>query len=77
MVIKPWLILFLFCCGCDDSKNAPPHTVIPDVGIITLKEESVNITSKLPGELYLMKLLRYARRLGIILSRQFKEGQHG
>lgn len=69
------LVNILFVVGCDDSKNAPPHTVIPDVGIITLKEESVNITSKLPGRIVPYEVAEIRPQVGgIILSRQFKEG---
>lgn len=62
------LVNLLFIVGCDDSKNVPPHTVIPDVDIITLKAESVNITSKLPGRIVPYEIAEIRPQVGGLFS---------
>ncbi|HGW6102148.1 TPA: efflux RND transporter periplasmic adaptor subunit [Citrobacter werkmanii] len=69
------LLNLLFIGGCDDSKNTLPQPAVPDVGVITLQAESINITSKLPGRIVPFEIAEIRPQVGgIILSRQFKEG---
>lgn len=61
--------------GCDDSQDTTHQDSVPTVGVITLKAESVNITSKLPGRIVPFEIAEIRPQVGgIILSRQFKEG---
>ncbi|POT58610.1 efflux transporter periplasmic adaptor subunit [Citrobacter amalonaticus] len=70
-----FLLNLIFTSGCDDSKKAIPHTAQPEVGVVTLKAESVNVTSKLPGRIVPFEIAEIRPQVGgIILSRLFKEG---
>lgn len=74
-IITP--ISLLFVVGCDDGKKIPPHDGVPNVGIVILKPESVSITSRLSGRIVPFEIAEIRPQVGgIIIGRQFKEGEN-
>ncbi|WON76173.1 efflux RND transporter periplasmic adaptor subunit [Serratia sp. UGAL515B_01] len=71
------LSLGLVLTGCNDKENqqqgAKPPT--PTVGVVTLKAESLNITTDLPGRTSAYRVAEVRPQVsGIILKRNFTEG---
>lgn len=72
------LIGFLLSiAGCDERKNATAEPAVPDVDVVTLQAESINVTSKLPGRIVPFEIAEIRPQVGgIILHRLFNEGSH-
>lgn len=69
------MLNFILTSGCDDIDNTKSLPAQPNVSVITLKTESVNVTSKLPGRVVPFEIAEIRPQVGgIILSRLFKEG---
>jgi membrane fusion protein (multidrug efflux system) len=61
--------------GCVDAKQAAQVPQPPEVAVITMRAQSVPVTTELPGRTsaYLVSQVR-ARVDGIVLKREFEEG---
>jgi membrane fusion protein (multidrug efflux system) len=70
-------LLFVACAagGCDKKKPAPPAQGPAEVGIITLEEKPVVLTTELPGRTTPYRVAEVRARVnGIVLKRHFTEG---
>ncbi|PWC15055.1 efflux transporter periplasmic adaptor subunit [Brenneria roseae subsp. americana] len=67
----------LILAGCDSSENqqADAQQQAPEVGIVTLKTQSLNVTTDLPGRTNAYRIAEVRPQVGgIILKRNFVEG---
>lgn len=61
--------------GCNDSSAQSPETVIPDVGVYTVKEEMIPLTIDLPGRTASYRVSQVRPQVdGILEKRLFTEG---
>lgn len=61
--------------GCDDKSQQSAQQSAPEVGVVTLKAESVNMTTELPGRTSAFRVAEVRPQVsGIILKRNFIEG---
>lgn len=69
------LTLTALLSGCDKEKPAAPAPPPAQVGVVTLKPQSVNLFSDLPGRTNAYRMAEVRPQVdGIILKRLFKEG---
>lgn len=69
------LLNLLLATGCDDQNPTAVDSTLPEVGVLTLKAESINITSELPGRIVPFEIAEIRPQVGgIILHRRFNEG---
>ncbi|HCM1978807.1 TPA: multidrug efflux RND transporter periplasmic adaptor subunit AcrA [Salmonella enterica subsp. houtenae serovar 47:z36:-] len=61
--------------GCDDKQDQQGGQQIPEVGVVTLKTEPLQITTELPGRTVAYRIAEVRPQVsGIILKRNFVEG---
>ncbi|EJB3411773.1 multidrug efflux RND transporter periplasmic adaptor subunit AcrA [Salmonella enterica] len=61
--------------GCDDKQDQQGGQQMPEVGVVTLKTESLQITTELPGRTVAYRIAEVRPQVsGIILKRNFVEG---
>ncbi len=63
--------------GCDDKQTQQQgaHQQAPEVGVVTLKSEPLQITTELPGRTNAYRIAEVRPQVsGIILKRNFTEG---
>ncbi|EAV7861249.1 multidrug efflux RND transporter periplasmic adaptor subunit AcrA [Salmonella enterica] len=61
--------------GCDDKQNQQGGQQMPEVGVVTLKTEPLQITTELPGRIVAYRIAEVRPQVsGIILKRNFVEG---
>ncbi len=63
--------------GCDDkeTRQQGAHQQAPEVGVVTLKSEPLQITTELPGRTNAYRIAEVRPQVsGIILKRNFTEG---
>ncbi len=66
------LALSLTACG-DKAANTQPG--LPQVGIVTLRPETVSISNDLPGRVFALRIAEVRARVdGIVIKREFTEG---
>lgn len=65
----------LLLTGCNDGNEQKGQQSAPEVGIVTLKAEPLNITTELPGRTSAYRIAEVRPQVGgIILKRNFVEG---
>jgi membrane fusion protein (multidrug efflux system) len=65
----------LLLAGCDEKKAAPPAPPPADVGVMTVKPQSVNLTTELPGRTAAFLTADVRPQVnGLIYKRVFTEG---
>ncbi|MGL4485638.1 MAG: efflux RND transporter periplasmic adaptor subunit [Yersinia sp. (in: enterobacteria)] len=66
----------LVLIGCNDKDAAQAHAQqVPEVGIVTLKTEPLNVTTELPGRTSAFRIAEVRPQVsGIILKRNYIEG---
>ncbi|MEH2919779.1 efflux RND transporter periplasmic adaptor subunit [Samsonia erythrinae] len=67
----------LMLAGCDSSNNQQDgaQQQMPEVGIVTMKTEALNVTTELPGRTNAYRIAEVRPQVGgIILKRNFVEG---
>ncbi|EAO2082358.1 multidrug efflux RND transporter periplasmic adaptor subunit AcrA [Salmonella enterica] len=61
--------------GCDDKQDQKGGQQMPEVGVVTLKTEPLQITTELPGRTVAYRIAEVRPQVsGIILKRNFVEG---
>jgi multidrug efflux pump subunit AcrA (membrane-fusion protein) len=61
--------------GCDDKQAQQGAQQAPEVGVVTLKSEPLQITTELPGRTNAYRIAEVRPQVsGIILKRNFTEG---
>lgn len=61
--------------GCDDKQDRQGGQQMPEVGVVTLKTEPLQITTELPGRTVAYRIAEVRPQVsGIILKRNFVEG---
>ncbi|ECI5745847.1 multidrug efflux RND transporter periplasmic adaptor subunit AcrA [Salmonella enterica subsp. enterica] len=61
--------------GCDDNQDQQGGQQMPEVGVVTLKTEPLQITTELPGRTVAYRIAEVRPQVsGIILKRNFVEG---
>lgn len=61
--------------GCDDKQAQQNAAQVPEVGIVTIKTEPLQITTELPGRTSAFRIAEVRPQVsGIILKRNFTEG---
>ncbi|ELJ1854522.1 multidrug efflux RND transporter periplasmic adaptor subunit AcrA [Salmonella enterica] len=61
--------------GCDDKQDQQGGQQMPEVGVVTLKTEPLQITTELPGRTVAYRIAEVRPQVsGIILKRHFVEG---
>ncbi|HAT8036359.1 TPA: multidrug efflux RND transporter periplasmic adaptor subunit AcrA [Citrobacter rodentium] len=61
--------------GCDDKQAQQGGQQMPEVGVVTLKTEPLQITTELPGRTSAFRIAEVRPQVsGIILKRNFEEG---
>ncbi|EAR2769907.1 multidrug efflux pump subunit AcrA [Salmonella enterica subsp. enterica] len=61
--------------GCDDKQDQQSGQQMPEVGVVTLKTEPLQITTELPGRTVAYRIAEVRPQVsGIILKRNFVEG---
>ena len=61
--------------GCDDKQAPQQAPLMPEVGVVTLKSEPLQITTDLPGRTNAYRVAEVRPQVsGIILKRNFEEG---
>ncbi|NMP26150.1 efflux RND transporter periplasmic adaptor subunit [Rahnella sp. SAP-1] len=61
--------------GCNDKKTEQGAARAPEVGVVTLKAEPLNVTTELPGRTSAFRIAEVRPQVsGIILKRNFVEG---
>lgn len=61
--------------GCDDKQDQQGGQQMPEVGVVTLKTEPLQITTELPGRTVAYRIAEVRPQVsGIILKRSFVEG---
>ncbi|MBR0813060.1 MULTISPECIES: efflux RND transporter periplasmic adaptor subunit [Bradyrhizobium] len=70
----PLIALLLAACG-DQSQQAGPPQVVPEVGIVTLKPQEAKVSTVLPGRVVAYQVSEVRPQVtGILLKRDFVEG---
>ncbi|EAS5878032.1 multidrug efflux RND transporter periplasmic adaptor subunit AcrA [Salmonella enterica] len=65
----------LVLTGCDDKQDQQGGQQMPEVGVVTLKTEPLQITTELPGRTVAYRIAEVRPQVsGIILKRNFVEG---
>lgn len=65
----------LLLTGCNDGNEQKGQQSAPEVGVVTLKAEPLNITTELPGRTSAYRIAEVRPQVGgIILKRNFVEG---
>ncbi len=65
----------LILTGCDNTQQAGAQQSAPEVGIVTLKTQELNVTTDLPGRTNAYRIAEVRPQVGgIILKRNFVEG---
>ena len=65
----------LLLTGCNDGNEQKGQQSAPEVGVVTLKAEPLNITTELPGRTSAYRIAEVRPQVGgIILNRNFVEG---
>ncbi|MDN5449523.1 MAG: efflux RND transporter periplasmic adaptor subunit [Enterobacterales bacterium] len=65
----------LLLTGCNDENEQKGQQSAPEVGVVTLKAEPLNITTELPGRTSAYRIAEVRPQVGgIILKRNFVEG---
>lgn len=65
----------LLLTGCNDGNEQKGQQTAPEVGVVTLKAEPLNITTELPGRTSAYRIAEVRPQVGgIILKRNFVEG---
>ncbi|EEP9565442.1 multidrug efflux RND transporter periplasmic adaptor subunit AcrA [Salmonella enterica] len=63
--------------GCDDKQDQQGGQQMPEVGVVTLKTEPLQITTELPGRTVAYRIAEVRPQVsGIILKRNFVEGSN-
>lgn len=61
--------------GCDDKEAQQGAQQVPEVGVVTLKSEPLQMTTELPGRTSAYRIAEVRPQVsGIILKRNFTEG---
>jgi membrane fusion protein, multidrug efflux system len=61
--------------GCGDRKQAPPPPSVPEVAVLTVRPEQVELTTELPGRTSAYRVAEIRPQVnGIVLKRMFHEG---
>ena len=69
------LLFVLSLAGCDDKKAAPPPPAPAEVGVVTVKPQSVSLTTELPGRTSAFLTADVRPQVsGLIYKRIFTEG---
>ncbi|EBJ3424736.1 TPA: multidrug efflux RND transporter periplasmic adaptor subunit AcrA [Salmonella enterica subsp. enterica serovar Paratyphi C] len=69
------LTVSLALTGCDDKQDQQGGQQMPEVGVVTLKTEPLQITTELPGRTIAYRIAEVRPQVsGIILKRNFVEG---
>ncbi|QOZ69044.1 efflux RND transporter periplasmic adaptor subunit [Bradyrhizobium arachidis] len=70
----PLIALLLAACG-DQSQQAGPPQMVPEVGVVTLKPQEAKISTVLPGRVVAYQVSEVRPQVtGILLKRDFVEG---
>ncbi|MDN6228189.1 MAG: efflux transporter periplasmic adaptor subunit, partial [Enterobacterales bacterium] len=65
----------LLLTGCNDENEQKGQQSAPEVGVVTLKAEPLNVTTELPGRTSAYRIAEVRPQVGgIILKRNFVEG---
>ncbi|AKJ41701.1 efflux RND transporter periplasmic adaptor subunit [Pragia fontium] len=65
----------LVLVGCDNKSNEGAQRAAPEVEVVTVKTQPVNITTELPGRTSAFRIAEVRPQVsGIVLKRQFVEG---
>lgn len=65
----------LLLTGCNDGNEQKGQQSAPEVGVVTLKAEPLNVTTELPGRTSAYRIAEVRPQVGgIILKRNFVEG---
>lgn len=65
----------LLLTGCNDENEQKGQQSAPEVGVVTLKAEPLNVTTELPGRTSAYRIAEVRPQVGgIILKRNFMEG---
>lgn len=65
----------LLLTGCNDENEQKSQQSAPEVGVVTLKAEPLNVTTELPGRTSAYRIAEVRPQVGgIILKRNFVEG---
>src|SRR5665647_1898501 len=69
------LSLVLLEGGCGDRKQSPPPPPVPEVAVLTVRPEQVELTTELPGRTSAYRVAEIRPQVnGIVLKRMFREG---
>jgi len=69
------LSVFLPVGGCGDRKQSPPPSSVPEVAVLTVRPEPVELTTELPGRTTAYRVAEIRPQInGIVLKRMFREG---
>ncbi len=69
------MLLFATGLGCDRKAAPPPPAAPVEVGVVTLEEKTVTLTTELPGRTSAYRVAEVRARVnGIVLKRHFTEG---
>jgi membrane fusion protein (multidrug efflux system) len=61
--------------GCGDRKQAPPPPPVPEVAVLTVRPEQVELTTELPGRTSAYRVAEIRPQVnGIVQKRMFNEG---
>ena len=73
--LLPALSLAAFLTGCSRASQAPPPTPVPEVATLTVKRQSVALSTELPGRTSPFRIAEIRPQVnGLILKRLFTEG---
>lgn len=65
----------LILTGCDNKPGQSAQNAAPEVEVVTIKAQPINITTELPGRTSAFRIAEVRPQVsGIILKRQFTEG---
>ena len=71
---------FSLLTGCEEKKKSsqpPPAAAVPEVGVVTVKQQTVTLTTELPGRTSPFRIAEIRPQVsGLILKRLFKEGSN-
>ncbi|MDA8121298.1 MAG: efflux RND transporter periplasmic adaptor subunit [Deltaproteobacteria bacterium] len=69
------LSVLLATVGCGSRKQAPPPPSVPEVAVVTVRPEPVELTTELPGRTSAYRVAEIRPQVnGIVLKRMFNEG---